>query len=93
MTGQLPYSAKSPRELFHQLLTKPPLTLTEARRDLAFPRGLEEVVARGLQREPAKRQATVVAFADEFAAAAAQPPAGARSGWLGPFKGMFGTGR
>ena len=93
LTGHLPYSAKSPRELFHQLLTKPPLTLSEAGAAAAFPRGLEAVVARGLNREPAKRQATVVAFAEEFAAAAAQPVANERSGWLGSLKGMFGTGR
>ena len=94
LTGQLPYSAKSPRELFHQLLTKPPNTLSEARRDLAFPRVLEDVVARGLNREPTKRQASVTAFAEDFAAAVAQPAAGARTGGLlGSLKGMFGTGR
>jgi eukaryotic-like serine/threonine-protein kinase len=93
LTGQLPYSAKSPRELFHQLLTKPPLTLTEARPGVAYPRGIEEVVARGLHREPTKRQASVVAFADEFVAAAAQPVGGGRSGFLGSIKGIFGSGR
>ena len=93
LTGQLPYTAKSPRELFHQLLTKPPNTLSEARRDLAFPRVLEDVVARGLHREPTKRQASVVAFAEDFAAAVTQPAAGARTGLLGSLKGMFGTGR
>jgi serine/threonine-protein kinase len=93
LTGQLPYSAKSPRELFHQLLTKPPLTLSEARRDLAFPRVLEDVVARGLHREPTKRQASVVAFAEDFATAVTQPAGGARTGLLGSLKGMFGTGR
>ncbi len=93
LTGQLPYSAKSPRELFHQLLTKPPLTLTEARPDVAYPRGIEDVVARGLHREPTKRQASVVAFADEFVAAAAQPVSGGRAGFLGSIKGIFGSGR
>jgi serine/threonine-protein kinase len=93
LTGQLPYAAKSPRELFHQLLTKPPLTLSEARRDLAFPRVLEDVVARGLHREPAKRQASVVAFANDFATAVTQPAAGARTGLFGSLKGMFGAGR
>ena len=90
LTGQLPYSAKSPRELFHQLLTKPPLTLTQARRDLSYPRGLEDVVARGLHREPEKRQPSVSAFADDFAAAATQPAAGGSGGLFGSLKGMFG---
>jgi len=93
LTGHLPYSAKSPRELFHQLLTEPPQTLSEARHDLVFPRALEEVVARGLNREPAKRQPTVVAFAEEFTAATTQPASGGRSGLLGSLKGMFGAGR
>ena len=93
LTGVLPYSAKSPRELFHQLLTKPPHTLNQARPDLNFSRELEDVVARGLHREPAKRQSTVVSFAGEFAAAAAQPSASPRAGLLGSLKGMFGAGR
>jgi serine/threonine-protein kinase len=93
LTGELPYSAKSPRELFHQLLTEPPHTLSGARRDLAFPRALEDTVARGLNRDPAKRQASVVAFADDFAAASTQPVSGTRSGLLGSIKGMFGAGR
>jgi serine/threonine-protein kinase len=91
LTGLLPYSAKSPRELFHQLLTKPPMTLSQARRELAYSTVLEDVVARGLHREPARRQASVVAFAVAFAVAAEQPPAAARAnGLLGSLKGMFG---
>ena len=93
LTGQLPYSAKSPRELFHQLLTKPPLTLSQARRDLAFPRTLEDVVARGLHREPDKRQATVMVFALEYSSAASQPIGGPHGGLFGSLKGMFGSGR
>jgi serine/threonine protein kinase len=91
LTGLLPYSAKSPRELFHQLLTKPPMTLSHARRELAFSPALEEVVARGLHREPAQRQASVAAFADAFAEAAARPPEPTRpNGVFGSIKGMFG---
>ena len=93
LTGQLPYSAKSPRELFHQLLTKPPLTLSQARQDLEFSRAVEDVVARGLHREPAKRQASVLVFADELSSATDQPGAAPRPGLFGSIKGMFGTGR
>ena len=93
LTGHLPYSAKSPRELFHQLLTQPPHTLSEARHDLTFPRALEDTVARGLHREPTRRQASVVAFAEEFEAAATAPVGSPRSGLLGSLKGMFGAGR
>ena len=91
LTGLLPYSAKSPRDLFHQLLTKPPMTLSQARREIAFPSAIEDVVACGLQREPTLRQASVAAFADAFAAAAAEPPAPPRpNGLLGSLKEMFG---
>ncbi len=91
LSAQLPYVAKSPRELFHQLLTQPPVPLSEARRDLVFPRAVEQVVMRGLARDPRQRQNTVAAFADEFAAAATQPVETARPGLLGSLKGLFGA--
>jgi serine/threonine-protein kinase len=90
LTAHLPYQARSPRELFHQLLTQPPVPLSQARRELVFTRALEEVVMRGLAREPAKRQASVLAFASELAAAAAQPVETGRGGLLGSLKGIFG---
>jgi len=91
LTGVLPYIAKSPRELFHQLLTQPPIPLGQARRDLLFPRAVEEAVMRGLSREPQKRQATVVAFAAELSAAATQPLDLPRAGLLGSLRGLFGA--
>jgi len=91
LTAQLPYVAKSPRELFQQLLTQPPVPLSQARRDLVFPRALEDAVMKGLSREPRKRQPTVIAFADEFSAAATQPLDVPRAGLLGSIKGLFGT--
>jgi serine/threonine-protein kinase len=90
LTGLLPYSAKSPRDLFHQLLTKPPMTLRQARRELEFSSALEEAVACGLHREPARRQASVAAFADAFAGAAGPPAPPRPNGLLGSLKGMFG---
>ncbi len=91
LTAQLPYVAKSPRELFHQLLTQPPVPLSQARRDLMFPRAVEEAVMKGLNREPRRRQPTVVAFAEELAAAATQPLDVPRPGLLGSLKSLFGT--
>ncbi|MDO8665013.1 MAG: serine/threonine-protein kinase [Gemmatimonadales bacterium] len=93
LTTYLPYVAKSPRELFHQLLTQPPVALGAARRDLVFPRAVEDVVMRGLQREPQKRQPAVLEFANDFSAAATQPPAAGKGGLLGSLKGMFGGSR
>jgi len=91
ITAQLPYIAKSPRELFHQLLTQPPVPLGQARRDLTFPRAVEEAVMRGLSREPRRRQPTVAAFAEEFTVAATQPLDVPRTGLLGSLKGLFGS--
>jgi len=91
LSSQLPYQAKSPRELFHQLLTQPPVPLGQARRDLVFPRAVEEVVMRGLAREPAKRQRSVGAFAQEFTDATSQPAATGRGGLIGSLKGLFGS--
>jgi serine/threonine-protein kinase len=90
LTAHLPYQAKSPRELFHQLLTQPPVPLSQARRDLVFSRHLEEVVMRGLARDPAKRQKSVVEFAAELDAAVKEPTPGAKGGLLGSLKGIFG---
>jgi serine/threonine-protein kinase len=93
LSTQLPYQAKSPRELFHQLLTQPPVPLGQARRDLRFPRPVETAVMRGLSREPAKRQPSVVVFAQELSAAANLPVGATRSGLLGSIKGLFSGGR
>jgi eukaryotic-like serine/threonine-protein kinase len=90
LTTQLPYQGRSPRELFHQLLTQPPTPLGQARRDLAFTRPVEEAVMRGLSREPAKRQRSVLEFAQEFTAATSQTAPAARGGLMGSLKGLFG---
>ncbi len=90
LTTHLPYQAKSPRELFHQLLTQPPVPLSQARKDLSFAKPLEDAVMRGLSREPAKRQPKVQDFAQELTEAAGQPAEAGKSGLLGSIKGLFG---
>src|SRR4029450_8699551 len=37
LTGALPYVGKSPRELFSQLLTQPPIPLGKAKAGISFP--------------------------------------------------------
>lgn len=73
LSGCLPYSAKSPREMFTQLLTQPPLPLNMARQGLRFAPGIEAVVMRGLERDPAKRFPDTIAFANALRAAITQP--------------------
>jgi serine/threonine-protein kinase len=75
LTGCFPYLGKNQREIFTQLLPQPPIPLNAARRELKFPKAVEEVVMRGLSREPAKRFPDVVSFATALREAIAAPPA------------------
>jgi serine/threonine-protein kinase len=76
LTGRYPHTGRSPRELFQQLLSAPPVPLNQAAPGLRFPAALEAAVMRGLERDPARRQPTVTAFADEVSAGleGAAPP-------------------
>src|ERR687898_649332 len=69
LTCALPFTGKSPRELFQQLLTKPPIPLNEARRGLRFPSAVEATVMQGLERDLSKRCRTVEEFARAFCSA------------------------
>jgi serine/threonine-protein kinase len=66
LTGCLPFNGKSPRELFQQLLTQPPIPLNEAKKGLKFPSAVEATVMHGLQRDLSKRCKTVDEFAKAF---------------------------
>jgi len=82
LTGRHPYGGRTPRELFQQLLTEPPLPLDQALPGRRFPPALAAAVMRGLARDPAQRQQTVTAFAAELEAGAAAPAAKAPAGSL-----------
>jgi serine/threonine-protein kinase len=84
LTGVLPHPGRSPREVFQQLLTQPPTPLNQAVRDLNFPDELEAAVMRGLERQPADRQPSVIAFAEELAK-------GVEGSAAQPKKGLFGS--
>ncbi len=64
LTGTLPYTGRSPRELFQQLLTEPPVALNQAVKGLRFAAGVEEAMTKGLARELSVRSKSV----DEFCA-------------------------
>ena len=85
LTGRHPFSGRSPRELFQQLLTQDPIPLRAAAPDRRIPAALEAVVMQGLARDPSRRQPDVATFAAEFCAA---PPAG--GGLLATIKHMMG---
>jgi eukaryotic-like serine/threonine-protein kinase len=66
LTGCHPYVAKTPREMFSQLLSQPPIPLNMARPGLRFASTIESVIMRGLTRDPGKRYPTALDFAVEL---------------------------
>lgn len=89
LTGCLPYTAKTPREMFSQLLSQAPIPLNAARPGLRFPNAVEAVIMRGLSKDPAKRYADVITFARELQTAITAPPDEEHAGLLGRVKSMF----
>jgi serine/threonine-protein kinase len=94
LTGSLPFAAKTPREMFSQLLSQPPIPLSEARPNLRFGPSVEQVVMRGLHKDPRQRYPDTVAFAQALQAAlsdAALPADAPRtdSGLLARVKRIF----
>jgi serine/threonine-protein kinase len=80
LTGCLPFTGKSPRELFQQLLTQAPVPLNEARKGLRFSPAIEATVMNGLERDLTKRCKTVDEFARAFCTAVTEVPK--RAGFL-----------
>jgi eukaryotic-like serine/threonine-protein kinase len=87
LTLELPFTGKSPRELFQQLLSQPPVPLNQAVKGLRFPAAVEAAVMHGLERDLAKRSKTVDEFATELCTAVRQ--GGGRRGFLAS---LFGKG-
>jgi serine/threonine protein kinase len=73
LTGCLPFTAKTPREMFSQLLSQPPIPLNQARPGLRFSSSVESVVMRALNKDPGKRYQDSVTFATELTQALANP--------------------
>jgi serine/threonine-protein kinase len=97
LTARHPYIGRSPRELFQQLLTQPPVPLNQAAADHKFPPALEAALMKALSRDPAARQSTVTAFADEVEAAVAgkpeAPPRGNEAGLFGAIRRIVSRGK
>lgn len=75
LSGRHPYAPGSPRELFTQLLSQPPIPLNRAREGVSFPEQVQTVVMKGLARRPDERYPSVTAFAEALTAALAIPQA------------------
>lgn len=88
LTGKLPFPGRTPRELFQQLLTQPPVAMNAAVEGLKFTPALEAVVMRGLERDLAKRWKTISEFASAFVEAASGGHQDEKKGGL--FSRLFG---
>jgi serine/threonine-protein kinase len=93
LTGALPYTAKSPREMFTQLLSQPPLPLNKARAGLQYSSVVEQVVMKSLDRAPKARFSDVLSFSEALNRALLAPDvmdAGdSDGGFFGKMKGFF----
>jgi serine/threonine-protein kinase len=85
LTGTLPYSGRSPRELFQQLLTQPPIQLNQAVKGMRFSSTVEDALMAGLERDLSKRSKTVDEFTANLCTALRQ--GGERKSFL---KSLFG---
>ncbi len=92
LTGALPYTARTPREMFTQLLSQPPLALNKAKQGVMFSAQVEQVVMKALERAPQVRYPDVMAFSGALQSALLSPgalgdPDG--GGFFGKMKGLF----
>ena len=89
LTGCLPFTAKTPREMFSQLLSQPPIPLNAARPNLRFASAIEQVIMKGLSKSPVQRYPDAVAFASALDGALAIDDEPSRPGLLSRMKDMF----
>jgi serine/threonine protein kinase len=89
LTGCLPFTAKTPREMFSQLLSQPPIPLNEARPALRFGTSVEQVIMRGLSKDPRQRFPDTVAFANALHEALEHPEPAPTPGLLSRVKSIF----
>ncbi len=81
LTGKLPFTARTPMEYIQKHVTEPIIPLSERVPERKFAKGLDDVVAHALQKNPAQRFQSAGEFAEALrpfggAAAAALPLVG-----------------
>lgn len=89
LTGSLPFMAKTPREMFSQLLSQPPIPLNAARPNLRFAGAIEQVIMKGLNKSPTQRYPDAVAFAGALNGALALDDEPSKPGLLSRMKDIF----
>ncbi len=70
LTGKLPFQGRTQQELMIARLRSEPTPLRQMRPDLNFPEGVEQVLAKAMQRNPDERYQSTREFSDAFVAAA-----------------------
>jgi serine/threonine-protein kinase len=75
--------------MFSQLLSQPPIPLNAARPNLRFPASVEQVIMRGLNKDPRQRYADSLAFAQELADALSKTEEPSKSGLFSRVKDIF----
>jgi serine/threonine-protein kinase len=63
LTGKLPFDAKSPMEFIQKHVVTPPIRVSERVTGIAFPAGLDDVIARALSKQPSARYQSAIEFA------------------------------
>jgi eukaryotic-like serine/threonine-protein kinase len=81
LTGKLPFSARTPMEYIQKHVTDPIIALSERVPERKFPKGLDDVLAKALQKQPDNRYQTAGEFGEALrpfggAAAMALPAVG-----------------
>ena len=89
LTGCLPFTAKTPREMFSQLLSQPPIPLNAARPNLRFASGIEQVIMKALSKSPTLRYPDAVAFARALEGALAVTEEPSKPGLISRMKDIF----
>jgi len=89
LSGVLPYTAKTPREMFTQLLSQPPLPLNKAKPGVQYSSAVEQVVMRGLAKSPKDRFPDALAFAHALDGALTQGGRPDEAGFMTRMKGLF----
>lgn len=89
LSGCLPYTAKSPREMFSQLLSQPPTPLNRAKPGIQYATPVEQVIMRALAKSPADRYPDVQTFARELERALAAEPEEESAGLFAKVKRLF----
>jgi serine/threonine protein kinase len=78
LSGKAPFSGASVYNVLHQVLNEPPRSITRQRPEV--PSGLERVLLRCLEKDPAARYPSVEAFVGELERCLASPAASQRGG-------------